>query len=214
MSNCSFNITIMSSKKFSRNKQEKINLIYDTFFKLILKQGYHKTSTNHVAKSAKISIGTIYKYFPKGKEDIIRKYFEESMETFLDSQDFSIVNDENVRDFLNRFVLDLFKNHEENKGYNLAFRSAIQSDKKLHNSHKEKIFIFFKDTAQKLRKINKNFKQIPEERLVETFIFIYNLINAILYHHLSIMELFDAEDKLVEYLSNLVIFSLKYLFNN
>lgn len=214
MSNCSFNITIMSSKKFSRNKQEKINLIYDTFFKLILKQGYHKTSTNHVAKSAKISIGTIYKYFSKGKEDIIRKYFEESMETFLDSQDFSIVNDENVRDFLNRFVLDLFKNHEENKGYNLAFRSAIQSDKKLHNSHKEKIFIFFKDTAQKLRKINKNFKQIPEERLVETFIFIYNLINAILYHHLSIMELFDAEDKLVEYLSNLVIFSLKYLFNN
>jgi len=214
MSNCSFNITIMSSKKFSRNKQEKINLIYDTFFKLILKKGYHKTSTNHVAKSAKVSIGTIYKYFPKGKEDIIRKYFEKSMETFLDNQDLSIVNDENIRDFLNHFVLDLYKNHEENKGYNLAFRSAIQSDKRLHNSHKEKVFIFFKDTAQKLRKTNKNFKQIPEDRLVETFIFIYNLINAILYHHLSIMELFDTEDKIVEYLSNLVIFSLKYFLNN
>ena len=214
MSNCSFNIIIMSSKKFSRNKQEKINLIYDTFFKLILKKGYHKISTNHIAKSAKISIGTIYRYFPKGKEDIIRKYFEESMENFLDSQDLSIVNDENIRDFLNRFVLDLYKNHEENKGYNLAFRSAIQSDKKLHNSHKEKVFIFFKDTAQKLRKTNKNFKQIPKDRLVETFIFIYNLINAILYHHLCIMELFDTEDKIVEYLSNLVIFSLKYSLNN
>ena len=136
------------------------------------------------------------------------------MENFLDSQDLSIVNDENIRDFLNRFVLDLYKNHEENKGYNLAFRSAIQSDKKLHSSHKEKVFIFFKDTAQKLRKTNKNFKQIPEDRLVETFIFIYNLINAILYHHLSIMELFDTEDKIVEYLSNLVIFSLKYFLNN
>ncbi len=214
MSNCSFNITIMSSKKFSRNKKDKINLIYDTFFKLILKKGYHKTSTNHIAKSAKVSIGTIYRYFPKGKEDIIRKYFEESMGNFLDSQDLSIVNDENIRDFLNRFVLDLYKNHEENKGYNLAFRSAIQSDKKLYNSHKEKILIFFKDTVQKLRKTNKNFKQIPEDRLVETFTFIYNLINAILYHHLSIMELFDTEDKIVEYLSNLVIFSLKYLLNN
>jgi len=214
MSNCSFNIIMMSSKKFSRNKQEKINLIYDTFFKLILKKGYHKTSTNHIAKSAKVSIGTIYRYFPKGKEDIIRKYFEESMENFLDSQDLSIVNDENIRDFLNRFVLDLYKNHEENKGYNLAFRSAIQSDKKLHSSHKEKVFIFFKDTAQKLRKTNKNFEQIPKDRLVETFIFIYNLINAILYHHLCIMELFDTEDKIVEYLSNLVIFSLKYSLNN
>lgn len=214
MSNCSFNIFIMSNKKFSRNKQEKINRIYDTFFKLILKQGYHKTSTNHVAKSAKISIGTIYKYFPKGKEDIIRKYFEESMETFLGSHDLKNINDENIRDFLNHFVLDLFKNHEKNKGYNLAFRSAIQSDKILLNAHKEKVFIFFEDTAQKLRKTNKNFNQIPEDKLVETFIFIYNLINAILYHHLSIMELFDRDDKLIEYLSNLVVFSLKYLLKN
>jgi len=211
MSNYSFNISIMSSKKFSRNKQEKINQIYGTFFKLILKQGYHKTSTNHVAKSAKISIGTIYKYFPKGKEDIIRKYFEESMETFLDSQNLSNMNEENIRDFLNHFILDLLKNHEENKGYNLAFRSAIQSDKILHDAYKKKIFIIFKDTAQKLRRKNKTFKQIPEERLIEVFIFIYNLVNAILYHHLSVMELFDTDDKFIEYLSNLVAFSLKYL---
>jgi len=200
----------MSSKKFSRNKQEKINKIYDTFFKLILKQGYHKTSTNHVAKSAKISIGTIYKYFPKGKEDIIRKYFGESMETFLDSQNLSIMNEENIRDFLNHFILDLFKNHEENKGYNLAFRSAIQSDKILHDAHKEKIFNIFKDKVQKLRNTNENFKQISEKRLVDVFIFLYNLVNAILYHHLSVMELFDTDDKFVEYLSNLVAFSLKY----
>jgi len=200
----------MSSKKFSRNKQEKINQIYGTFFKLVLKQGYHKTSTNHVAKSAKISIGTIYKYFPKGKEDIIRKYFEESMETFLDSQNLSNMNEENIRDFLNHFVLDLFKNHEENKGYNLAFRSAIQSDKILHNAHKEKIFIFFKDKVQKLRKTNEIFKDFSEKRLVDVFIFMYNLVNAILYHHLSVMELFDTDDKFVEYLSNLVAFSLKY----
>ena len=210
MSNHSFIITIMSSKKFSRNKQEKINQIYGTFFKLVLKQGYHKTSTNHVAKSAKISIGTIYKYFPKGKEDIIRKYFEESMETFLDSQNLSNMNEENIRDFLNHFVLDLFKNHEENKGYNLAFRSAIQSDKILHNAHKEKIFIFFKDKVQKLRKTNEIFKDFSEKRLVDVFIFMYNLVNAILYHHLSVMELFDTDDKFVEYLSNLVAFSLKY----
>ena len=200
----------MSSKKFNRNKQEKINLIYDTFFKLILKRGYHKTSTNHVAKSAKISIGTIYKYFPKGKEDIIRKYFEESMETFLDRQNLDSINDENIRDFLNHFVLELFKNHQENKGYNLGFRSAIQSDNILHNAHKEKIFNIFKDRAEKLRKINENFKQIPENKLVEVFIFIFNLVNAILYHHLSVMELFDTDDKFVKYLSNLVAFSLKY----
>lgn len=202
---------MMSSKKFSRNKQEKIDLIYKTFFNLILKRGYHKTSTNHVAKSAKISIGTIYKYFPKGKEDIIRKYFEESMKDFFNRINLININNENIREFLKHFILELFKNHVENKGYILAFRSAIQSDKRLLDLHIERIFIFFQDTAQKLRKTNENFNQIPEERLIEIFIFIYNLINAILYHHLFLMKLFDTDDKLVDYLSNLLVFSLKYL---
>lgn len=198
------------NKKFTRNKQEKINLIYDTFFKLILKQGYHKTSTNHVAKSAKISIGTIYKYFPGGKEDIIRKYFKESMETFFDTHDLSQTTDENIGDFLNQFVLDLFKNHMENKGYNLAFRSTIQSDKILHDTHKEKVTNFFKDYVQKLRKINKHFEQFSEKSLVDVFVFMYNLVNAVIYHHLTVMELFDTDDKFIEYLVNLVVFSLKY----
>ena len=214
MSNCSFIVTIMSHKKFSRNKQEKIDLIYKTFFTLILKRGYHKTSTNHVAKSAKISIGTIYKYFPKGKEDIIRKYFEESMKNFFERIDLISINNENIREFLNHFILELYKNHLENKGYIIAFRSAIQSDKNLLKSQKEEVFTFFKDMAQKLRKTNESFKQVPEDKLVEMFIIIYNLINAILYHHLSIMEFFDTNEKLVNFLSNLVIFCLNYLRKN
>jgi len=201
----------MSNKKFSRNKQEKIDLIYKTFFDLILKKGYHKTSTNHIAKSAKISIGTIYKYFPKGKEDIIRKYFETSMETLFNREDLININTDNMRNFLNHFILEVFNNHKENEGYNLAFRSAMQYDKLLKDAHKEKIFDFFKDRAQKLRKASKNFNQMPIEGLSQALIFNYNLINAILYHHLNVMELFDTDDKLVEYLSNLVIFSLQYL---
>ncbi len=200
-----------SKKKFVRNKQEKIDLIYDTFFKLVLKQGYHKTSTNHIAESAEISIGTIYKYFPQGKEDIIRKYFEESMETFFESHDLSKMADDNIRDFLNHFLLDLFKNHKENVGYNLAFRSAIQSDKTLSDAHKEKIFYFFDDLVRKLRKLNDNLKQFSKKRLVDIFVFMYNLVNAILYHHLSVMEFFDTDDEFIDYLSNLAAFSLEYL---
>ena len=201
----------MSKKKFSRNKQEKIALIYKTFFNLILKQGYHKTNTNHLAKSAKISIGTIYKYFPKGKEDIVRKYFEESMETMLDREDLNKVNDVNMREFLRHFVSDLFKNHKENKGYNLAFRSAIQSDKTLHEAHKQKVYDLFKIRAQNLREINEGFNIIPEESLIDVFVFAFNLINAVIFHHLSVMKLFDTDNELIEYLLNLLIYSLKYV---
>jgi len=209
MSNCSFNIIIMSRKKFSRNKQEKIDLIYETFFNLILKQGYHKTSTNHVAKSAKISIGTIYKYFPKGKDDIIREYFEESMETVIDKEDLLNIDNNNIRDFINQFIKVLYKFHKEKEGYNLAFRSVIQSDKALRVAHQEKLFSFFKELAQELRKKNEAFNKIPEERLIEIFVLLYNLVNAIIYHHLSVMKFFDTDDKLIEFLSTLVVCSLK-----
>ena len=205
-----FDHIMVSKKKFVRNKQEKIDLIYDTFFKLVLKQGYHKTSTNHIAESAEISIGTIYNYFPQGKEDIIRKYFEESMVAFFESHDLSKMANDNIRDFLNHFLLDLFENHKKNLGYNLAFHSVLQSDKTLSDAHKEKIIYFFDDLVRKLRKLNDNFKQFSKKRLVDTFVFMYNLVNAIIYHHLSVMEFFDTDDEFIEYLSNLTAFSLEF----
>ena len=204
----------MSKKKYVRNKEEKIELIYDTFFNLVLKHGYHKTSTNHIAKSAKISIGTIYKYFPKGKEDIMRKYFEESMSNMLNQGDLLKIDNKNIRDFLHHFIFDLFNNHKENIGYNLAFRSAIQSDKALLEAYKEKVFNLFKDLAYELRRKNENFRKIPEEKLIEIFILIFNLVNAIIYHHLSVMKFFDNDNELVDYLTGLVAFSLNYSVNS
>lgn len=199
----------MSTKKFNRNKQEKIDLIYTTFFNLILEKGYHKTSTNHVAKSAKISIGTIYKYFPNGKEDIIRKYFEESMETVIDKEDLLNIDNNNISNFINQFITVLYQFHKEKKGYNLAFRSVVYSDETLRIRHKEKIFTFFKELAQELRKKNENFNIIPEKRLIEIFILLYNLVNAVLFHHLSVMKFFNTDEELINFLSKLVLSSLK-----
>jgi AcrR family transcriptional regulator len=203
----------MSEKKFRRNKQEKIDLIYDTFFNLIIDKGYHKTSTNHIAEKAGVSIGTIYKYFPNGKQDIMRKYFEETMENVLKSSNLFNVDENKIRDFLKDFILVLYKNHKEKKGYNIAFRSAIQSDKILLEAHKERLSNSFKEASRLLREKNEIFKKIPEERLIKIFIFLYNLINALIYHHLSVMKLFDTDSEFTDYLSNLTAFSLQYLNN-
>ncbi len=201
----------MSNKKFSRNKQEKIELIYDTFFNLIKSQGYHKTSTNHIAKSAKISIGTIYKYFPKGKLDIMRRFFNETMENVVDVNALADVDESNIQEFLNNFIQELYNNHKEKVGYNIAFRSAIQSDKKLLNAHKKRLFESFKEISQILRKKNLIFERFPEETLIQIFLFLYNLINALIYHHLSVMKLFDTDKGLTDYLKSLTAFSLQYL---
>lgn len=203
----------MSTKKFTRNKQEKIEKIYGTFFNLVLTQGFHGTSTNHVAKEANISIGTIYKYFPKGKEDILRKYFEESMEAIVDREEMKKTDTTNSMKFLKEFAEKIFDNHKKNRGYNMAFRSAIQSDKELHDIHEEKINSSFKELVHFIREDNPFFKTISEQQLTKAFIFLYNILNAVIYHHLCVMPLFDTDQKLIDYLVRLIEFSLKQSIN-
>ncbi|GAH03263.1 unnamed protein product [marine sediment metagenome] len=121
----------MSIKKKARNKEATIKKIYNTFFKLVLEEGFHKASTNKIAKEAKISIGTLYHHFPDGKKGIIRKYFENSVETSFELEEFKKFNMSNIPSVFRGFVSNVLKNHKENKAYNLAFRSAILSDENL-----------------------------------------------------------------------------------
>jgi AcrR family transcriptional regulator len=61
--------------KFRRNKEEKINEILDATVKLSQEKGPNNFSINDIPKVANISIGTVYRYFPRGKDDILRHIF-------------------------------------------------------------------------------------------------------------------------------------------
>jgi len=211
MSNYSLIVHIMQEKKFTRNKQEKIDKIFDIFFDLVLKNGYDKTSTNNVAEAAGLSIGTVYRYFPEGKKDIIRKYFEKSVETTMVIEDFKNLETNNIPSAFRGFISNLLKNSNANKGYNLAFRSAILSDPNLLDAHNKRVFDISKDFVKILRKSNEFFKSREEQRLIRGFVFIYNLSNAIIYHHIFFMKFFEKDEDLIDYLSNLMFFTIQTL---
>ncbi|MCK4285491.1 MAG: TetR/AcrR family transcriptional regulator [Candidatus Lokiarchaeota archaeon] len=211
MSDCSLIIHIMQEKKFTRNKQEKIDKIFDIFFDLVLKNGYNKTSTNSVAEASGLSIGTVYRYFPEGKKDIIRKYFEKSVETTMEIEDFKNLETNDIPSAFRGFISNLVRNNYANKGYNLAFRSAILSDPNLLNDHNKRVFDISKGFVKILRKSNEFFKSREELRLIRGFVFIYNLSNAIIYHHIFLMKFFEKDEDLIDYLSNLMFFTIQTL---
>ncbi len=211
MSNCSLIVFIMQEKKFTRNKQEKIDKIYDVFFDLVLKNGYDKTSTNNVAEASGLSIGTVYRYFPEGKKDIIRKYFDKSVETTMEIEDFKNLKPNDIPSAFRGFISNLLRNNYANKGYNLAFRSAILSDPDLLDAHNKRVFDISKDFVKILRKSNEFFKSREEQRLIRGFVFIYNLSNSIIYHHIFFMKFFEKDEDLIDYLSNLMFFTIQSL---
>jgi len=201
----------MQEKKFTRNKQEKIDKIFDIFFDLVLKKGYDKTSTNNVAEAAGLSIGTVYRYFPEGKKDIIKKYFEISVETTMEIEDFKNLEPNDIPSAFRGFISNLLRNNYANKGYNLAFRSAILSDPNLLKAHNKRVLDISKGFVKILRKSNEFFKSREEQRLIRGFVFIYNLSNAIIYQHIFFMKFFEKDEDLIDYLSNLMFFTIQTL---
>ena len=56
-----------------RDKEAKINRIIDSTRVLIEENGYENVSIRDITKEAEVSIGLIYKYFPKGKIGILKE---------------------------------------------------------------------------------------------------------------------------------------------
>jgi AcrR family transcriptional regulator len=201
----------MSDKKFIRDRQEKIDIIYDTFFNLVLKNGYHKTSTNHVAKEAGLSIGTIYRYFPNGREDIISKFFRDNVEATLNLEDFKDFDAHDISSPFKVFIKNVLDNTKQNMGYSLAFAAAIQTDKDLLEKQNERIIQISREFMNILRETNEFFKSRPADRLLKGIVFTYNLIKTIIYQHLFIMPFFEKDDDLIDYIANLLTFTINYL---
>lgn len=200
----------MSNAKKPRSKEKTIEKIYDSFFKLVLEESYHKASTNKIAKKAKISIGTLYHHFPEGKKDIIRKYFENSVETSFELEEFEKFDMSNMPSVFRGFVSNVLRNHSENKAYHMAFRSALLSDESLAQAHKQRVIKISSELVDRLKEISEIFRGIEKERLIRSFVFVYNIVNAIIYHHFVFMDLFENDEDLIDYISNLLAFTINY----
>ena len=181
---------------------------------IILEVGYYKASTNKIARAADISVGTLYHHFPGGKKDIIRKYFETSVKASVEMEEFMKFDMKNMASTFKGFCTNVLKNHKENKSYHIAFRSAILSDDELSEAHKKRVYDISKNIVKKLREKSDFFKLRVEERLIRSFSFIYNITNAIIYHHIVFMDLFEKDEDLIDYLSNILGFTINYLQKN
>ena len=201
----------MVEKKRTRNIQEKIDLIYKTFFELVLEKGYSKTTTNHIAERAQISIGTVYRYFPNGKSDILLSYFENSKDIVFNIEDFEKIREPNFVNAFEKFIRNNLENQKKNSGYHIAFRQAIMSDKELLVKYKNKIAKLNTEIVKELRASNPFFRTYKEQRLIKGFGFIFNLIQANIFHHLYIMKMFDDEEYFIKFLSNLVEYARGYI---
>ncbi len=104
--------------------------IVKTAQKLIEKKGYTNLNVNDVAYVAKVSVGTLYYHFPKGKVDILAEIMSQKVESYLEkfNQEVGIEKilekDMSLEDTIRWF----FKKVIEFRRTDRPFLSAIQSE--------------------------------------------------------------------------------------
>lgn len=104
--------------------------IIDTAQKLIRKKGYTNIKVTEIAYMAKVSVGTLYYHFPKGKVDILAEIMSQKLEGFVEEFNRQL----GVENVLERGMsLDdtlrwVFKKVIELRRPDRHFLSAIQSE--------------------------------------------------------------------------------------
>jgi AcrR family transcriptional regulator len=71
-------------KKFTRDKDAKIERIIETMIDIVREKGIHRASVRDIPERADVSIGTVYRYFPKGKVDIFFEIMRRNMRSITD----------------------------------------------------------------------------------------------------------------------------------
>ena len=187
-----------------RNKDEKIKLIFQTFIDLVNKYGYSKVSTRHIAKKAQISVGTIYRYFPKGMPSIASGFYNFTIDKILDLNQIAEIDIDNPINFFEIFIRNHLNSHRENLELYKAFNQAMMSNKELFGNQEKMFREMIEESINKLRQLD-IFKTIPQEKMLKDAILIISLFEAVIHRHLFVMPLFETDDELIKFLTRLVI---------
>jgi AcrR family transcriptional regulator len=184
------------TRNIVRDKDEKIKLIYESFSRLVEREGYEKVTTRKIAEDAGISVGIIYHYFTEGKPEIAAGFWEESLNIMMDPIPILTGSENDVKREI-RLHLD---NHQKNEAMYRAFDQAILEKKDLFEGLKHSRAEFI-DT-----KINAYFSDKSPSQLEELngkYMKIYGLVDAIVHRHLFQTPFANSDEELVNTLSDL-----------
>ena len=119
--------------KQSRSIQMKEKIL-EAAFKLFCEKGFYKTTTNEIAKTAGVSIGSLYSYF-KDKETILFEILDLYHQQFIELQNESIQmmsdyeTDKKV--WIRNFIENLIRIHEKSKEFNKELKVLYYSNSKV-----------------------------------------------------------------------------------
>ena len=109
-----------------RTKEENMEIIKQTTLELLEEKGYANVSTNEISEKSDINISLLYRYFPHGKPDIMKRIGQDSLDD-LKQQEIEDLRKKNKETIVKQLVSGNIEIHKKRakilEGFIIAYLS-------------------------------------------------------------------------------------------
>lgn len=194
-------------RKFIRDKESKIESVIVAWNDLIAERGYAGFSVNDIPGRAGLSIGTIYRYFPKGKIDILKEALNRNVTRFLDNLALDSIDESGFVNIWREVIRRYIKLRREDMLFGTAMRDTRMASPELTEDVTPIVIDFYGTFAERFLKIS-SIESWPQEKLLLRLHAAFNIMGLIREIHLG-RPLFETDEELIEYLLNIVLLTFE-----
>ena len=187
---------------------------------LIREKGYAALNVNEIAHQAKVSIGTLYYHFPKGKSSIL-------LETRANMADESIANLEkelgkeqyleaskDFKDGLRKFLFVLLKLHRRDRQFLIAMEGEIFTNMETYLEAIDNVDLddlFLKEINASLHPIKELMKRFPKENVSTEGKEkqVHKVIDTLIHRHIYFGHNFGTDEEFIDMLIKIVYILLR-----
>jgi len=191
-------------KKIVRNKELHKSRILQVAKELIEKHGYSNLTLRQISSKAEISVGLIYKDFPKGKLDIIQEICRINIHSIYDPNMVLNLSPLDLPNIINHILIELIQSHRKNVEINTALEVAYLESPDVHTSIEEFLKTELNIVMLLLRKLNSMGIITVEEPKKYAYL-IVNMIDALIHRQIT-FGIYNITDKdLTDFLKRIIV---------
>ncbi|KKN21843.1 hypothetical protein LCGC14_0921250 [marine sediment metagenome] len=175
---------------------------------LIVENGYSAVSSRRIAKESKISIGTLFYHFPKGKLSILYEIILSYGNDFIENFDISQIGELNNPEVGKAYLFKYLERHRQFapliNGFEIELltnKNALKDLEKLMQSEQNRLDTFLKSI---FLKFYPNFNE-PEK----TFFIIGRICTSLMHSHVILDNFYGTDEEFVDILYRMLSGLLK-----
>lgn len=179
---------------------KKKNLIKNSALHLFSTNGYHRTSSNEIAKHAGVSIGTFYSYY-KDKYELFSELFLDYYDQCLSQiPEIHIDDESNLVNTIKMYISTIFKFHEYIPEFHKEMNAMIESEEEFRAIDEAANKKMVDKISQLMRK-NIEFLRIKDP---ETSIFIIQKSLESVVHSVKLHKCPHDEQKVINEMTDMI----------